>query len=250
MTAQPGTAMFLPAWNEAANLPLVVSEAVMYLQSRNEPFVVIIVDDGSTDNTADVARMLEVTYPGFVRLVQHETNKGYGAALRTGFKTCLEFDYEWNGFCDADGQFKPQDIGKLIARAVESESDIAIGFRIERADNLKRRMMGRAWHVLSRTVLGYKATDVDCGFKVFRRHALQYLNAHLTGDHATISPEILARAFRARMKVSEVGIEHLPRQYGTQSGSSLNVIWASILGLIFIRQRLNQSVALERKVAQ
>ncbi|MET0979868.1 MAG: glycosyltransferase family 2 protein [Candidatus Saccharimonadales bacterium] len=249
MTAKRGTAMFLPAWNEADNLPIVVSEAVLYLHSRNEPFVVIIVDDGSTDNTAEVARMLEVTYPGHVRLVQHRVNKGYGAALRTGFKACLESNFEWNGFCDADGQFKPQDIGKLITSAVESDSDIAIGYRIARADNFKRRMMGRAWHKLSRALLGYKAIDVDCGFKVFRRHALHSLNTQLAGNHATISPEILARAFRAGLKVVEVGIDHFPRNHGTQSGSSLNVIWESVLGLVLVRQNINQSAELKRKVS-
>lgn len=247
MNPVPGTAMFLPAWNEADNLPVVVTEAIEYLQSRNQPFVVIIVDDGSTDDTAKVARTLQATYPELVRLVQHHVNRGYGAALRTGFKASLASDYEWIGFCDADGQFKPRDIGKLIDSAVESESDIAIGYRIARADNFKRRAMGRAWHELSRLLLGYKAIDVDCGFKVFRRDALHHLDAQLTGDHATISPEILARAYRAGLKVEEVGVDHFPRQHGTQSGASLNVIWASILGLIFIRQRLNQSVALERK---
>jgi glycosyltransferase involved in cell wall biosynthesis len=249
MTTRRGTAMFLPAWNEADNLPTVVTEAVMYLKSRNQPFEVIIVDDGSTDSTADVARMLEVTYPGYVRLVQHHENKGYGAALRTGFKAGLEANFEWIGFCDADGQFKPQDIGKLIESAVDSGSDIAIGYRIERADSFKRRVMGRAWHVLSRVVLGYKAVDVDCGFKVFRRQALHHLDSQLAGNHATISPEILARAFRAELKVVEVGIDHFPRQYGTQSGSSFNVIVSSVLGLIFIRQRLNQTAALKRKVS-
>lgn len=248
MTAQSGTAMFLPAWNEAENLPTVVTGAVTYLQSRNEPFVVIIVDDGSTDDTASVAQTLEAAYPGCVRLVRHDVNRGYGAALRTGFKACLDSGLEWIGFCDADGQFKPQDIGRLITSAVQSESDIAIGYRIERADSFKRRVMGRMWHELSRAILGYKAIDVDCGFKVFRRQALSHLCAQLTGDHATISPEILARAFRARMKVVEVGVDHFPRQYGTQSGASFNVIWASVLGLIFIRQRLNQSVALKREV--
>lgn len=242
--------MFLPAWNEADNLPTVVGEAVTYLQARNEPFIVVIVDDGSTDNTASVAQTLEGTYPGCVRLVRHDVNRGYGAALRTGFKACLESGLGWIGFCDADGQFKPQDVGRLIDSAIESSSDIAIGYRIERADSLKRRVMGRAWHVLSRAILGYDAKDVDCGFKVFRRQALSLLTTQLAGDHATISPEILARAYRAKLKVVEVGVDHYPRQYGTQSGASFNVIWASVLGLIFIRQRLNQGAVLTRKAAQ
>lgn len=249
MKPQQGTAMFLPAWNEADNLPSVIAEAVVYLRSRDEPFTVIVVDDGSTDHTAETVGQLMQAYPGCIHFVQHERNMGYGAALRTGFLEGLKTEHEWIGFCDADGQFRPQDIGKLIDKAVESQSDIAIGFRVERADSLKRRIMGRAWHELSRFVLGYDAIDVDCGIKVFRRHAMEHLYPQLCGDHAVISPEILARAHRAGHRITEMGIDHFPRRHGAQSGSSLNVIWASLVGLIVLRQQINQTSTLKRRIA-
>ena len=249
MEAHQGTAMFLPAWNEAENLPSVVAEAVTYLRSREEPFTVIIVDDGSTDHTVETAQELEELYPGCVRFVRHEHNMGYGGALRTGFGEALKTGHAWIGFCDADGQFMPKDIGKLIDKAIESGSDIAIGYRIERADSLKRRIMGRAWHELSRWALGYDAIDVDCGFKVFRRHAMEDIYPQLGGEHAVISPELLARAYRGGHRIIQTGVDHFPRRHGEQSGSSPTVIWASLMGLMTLRQQINQTPSFKRELA-
>jgi dolichol-phosphate mannosyltransferase len=240
--------MFLPAWNEADNLPHVVADAVAYLRSRDEPFTVIIVDDGSTDHTPEVIRQLDMAYPDCIHYVRHSRNLGYGAALRTGFRAGLETDREWIGFCDADGQFKPQDIGRLIDKAIEYDSDIAIGYRLERADSLKRRLMGKGWHYLSRLILGYKAVDVDCGMKVFRRHVIESLMRQLRTEYATISPELLARAHRARYRMVEAGVAHYPRVHGTQSGASLGVVWASLVGLVGLRLRMNQKTLLDEEV--
>jgi glycosyltransferase involved in cell wall biosynthesis len=249
MGTQNGAAIFFPAWNEAANLPYVVESAMNYLHSRNEPYTVIIVDDGSTDNTAEVVRELEKAYPGLLRYVRHEQNKGYGAALRTGFTEGLRTGLEWVAFCDADGQFDPKDMDKLIQKASVSGSDLAIGYRIKRADTLERRLMGHGWRWLSQLVLGYSARDVDCGFKVFRRHALASISNDLSGEHATISPEILARAMRAGLRITEVGVVHYPRQCGESSGANLHVIGASLLGLILIRQGFNRPVEMTPRTA-
>lgn len=250
MVVHRGIAMFLPAWNEADNLPHVVVEAVRYLHSREEPFTIIIVDDGSTDHTPETVRQLELAYPDCICYVRHEHNLGYGAALRTGFRASLEkTDHEWIGFCDADGQFMPQDIGRLIDKAIEFDSDIAIGYRIARADSLKRRLMGKGWHYLSRFVLGYKAIDVDCGMKVFRRHAINALLRQLRAEHAAISPELLARAYRARYRMVEAGVAHYPRAHGAQSGASLDVVWASLVGLFSLRKQISKPTKLDEGVA-
>ncbi|MFI7581380.1 glycosyltransferase [Kocuria kalidii] len=246
---QSGVAIFFPAWNEAANLPYVVESAITYLQSRGEPYTVIIVDDGSTDNTVEIVQELENTYPGRLRYVRHDRNLGYGAALRTGFAEGLRTGLDWVGFCDADGQFNPRDVDKLIRGAAETGSEVAIGYRIKRADTFERRMMGLGWRWLSQLVLGYNARDVDCGFKVFRRQALAVISADLRGDHATISPEMLARAMRAGLRITEVGVNHYPRHSGEASGANMNVVWASLLGLIFIRQSFNRTVEMTPRTA-
>lgn len=238
--AAPGTAFFLPAHNEAQNLPLVVEEAIAYLRSRTEPFAVIIVDDGSTDDTAATAQALQEAFPGIVEVIRHEQNRGYGAALRSGFEAALRTGLGWVAFCDSDRQFKPADLKKLTDAAESGGADIAIGYRLERADNFKRRLMGRGWHLLSRLVLGFKALDVDCGFKLFSREALLDLQPQLAGDHATVSPEILARAHRAGYKVVEVGLDHYPRGHGEQSGANVRVVVESLRELVQVRRQLQQ----------
>lgn len=237
--AKDGIAFFLPAYKEAKNLPYVVGEAVSYLHGLGVPFNVIVVNDGSPDNTEDIVHKLIAMYPE-VQLITHEQNQGYGAALRTGFKAALQTGYEWIGFCDSDGQFKPHDLSKLIGHAVYADADICIGYRIERADNLKRRLMGRGWHIVSRLILGYTAIDVDCGFKVFRRHAVVALDPKLIGDYATISPEILARAHRSGNKIVQVGVKHYPRIHGEQTGSNLAVVIESFKGLATVRRTLKR----------
>lgn len=249
MGTQNGVAIFFPAWNEAANLPYVVENAITYLHSRHEPYTVIIVDDGSTDNTVEIVRELENLYPGCLRYVRHERNMGYGAALRTGFAEGLRTGMDWVGFCDADGQFDPKDVDRLIRGATESGSEIAIGYRIKRADTFERRMMGHGWRWLSQLALGYSARDVDCGFKVFRRQALAVISAELSGDHATISPEMLARAMRAGLRITEVGVNHYPRQSGESSGARMHVVWASLLGLFLMRQSFNRTIEMTPRTA-
>lgn len=243
VTARQSAAMFLPAWNEGLNLPDVVEEAVSCLGARGHPFKVIIVDDGSTDNTVEVFGQLERIYGEVVALVRHERNLGYGAALRTGLREALGTGHEWIGFCDADGQFSPHDICKMINEAVTRQVDLVIGCRVKRADSLLRRLMGRGWHLLSRIVLGYEAKDVDCGFKVFRRDALLVLEPRLLGDHATISPEILTWAKRLGHRVVEFDVQHRPRANGEQSGANLTVIFSSVIGLFRLRRTLNRKAA-------
>ncbi|MDQ0261890.1 glycosyltransferase family 2 protein [Sinomonas atrocyanea] len=238
--AKTGTALFMPAWNEAENLPLVVHQAVTYLRERDEPFTVIVVDDGSTDHSHQVLETLKREYSDCFLYVRHASNEGYGSALRTGFHEGLKTGHDWIGFCDADGQFMPADIGKLKDSAVASGSDIAIGYRLARADRLQRRIMGKAWSVLSSALLGHEAIDVDCGLKIFHRDALLQLAPLLTGQHATISPEILILARQAGQKIVQVGVPHYLRRHGTASGAAPHVVWESLKGLVHVRQALRK----------
>lgn len=229
--------LFLPAWNEAAALPAVVGAAHRYLSEVTGSFSIVVVDDGSSDDTPRVMAELATHLPG-VRTVRHPINLGYGAALRTGFQAGLADGSDWVGYCDADGQFDPADLGLLIDGAQRAGAEIAIGYRIERADDLARRAMGRGWHLVTRLALGVDARDVDCGFKVFRRAALAALEPRLFGDFATISPELLARAKQADMRIVEVGLEHAPRSSGESSGSSLRVVVGSFRALGRLRRAL------------
>ena len=235
-----GVAFFLPAYNEAANLRTVVPEIVGYFGRLDCPFTVIIVDDGSTeDDTFGTAERLAASYPGQVQVVHHGTNQGYGAALQTGFRAALGTGHGLIGFCDADGQFEIASFGTLLAALQADDADLAAGYRIARADSLKRRIMGRSWHWLSGLVLGARtARDVDCGFKLFTREVLTEVEPRISGGYAAVSPEVLTRATSAGYRMTEAGVTHKSRSHGRQTGSDLKVVVLSLVYLFQLRLTL------------
>jgi putative flippase GtrA len=237
---QDGVAFFLPAFNEAANLRNIVPGMVGYFRRLACPFTIIIVDDGSTeDDTFEAAEQLAQHYPGYVQAVHHRRNKGYGAALQTGFRAALGTGHGLIGFCDADDQFEIESFGTLLAALVNHEADLAVGYRIARADSLKRRVMGRCWHWLSSLVLGAKtARDVDCGFKIFTRAAVKDVEPRISGGYAAVSPEVLTRATSAGYRMVEAGVTHRSRSHGRQTGSDLKVVILSLAYLFQLRLTL------------
>jgi putative flippase GtrA len=240
--AQEGVAFFLPAFNEAANLRNIVPGIVDYFLRLACPFTVIIVDDGSTsDDTSQTAERLAHAYPAYVRAVHHPQNKGYGAALQSGIRAALDTGHGLIGFCDADGQFDIESFGTLVAALQDQDADLAAGYRIARADSLRRRLMGRAWHQMSSRLLGFTAArDVDCGFKVFTAVVLKDVESHLSGGYAAVSPEILARATSAGYTMAEAGVTHKPRVHGQQTGSDLKVVIGSLIHLFRLRVTLRK----------
>lgn len=240
-----GVAFFLPAYNEAANLQVIVPRMVDYFCYLSCPFTVIIVDDGSArDETYEVAERLAEAYPGRVQALHHARNEGYGAALRSGLHAALETSHDLIGFCDSDGQFDIGSFGTLLGAMQDQHADVAIGYRIVRADSLGRRLMGRGWQMLSRLVLGlHGVRDVDCGFKLFTRPVLADVLPDLGSRHATASPEILYRVTSAGYRIAQAGVTHWPRVHGRQTGASPGVVLASMLQLIRLRAQLGVRVA-------
>jgi glycosyltransferase involved in cell wall biosynthesis len=231
-------AWFLPAHEEAGNLPILVPEIISYLRSLEIDFDVIVVNDGSADETGLVAEQLALGYEE-VSVVHHDENRGYGATLRSGFRASLQTERDLIGFCDSDLQFRIKSLGPMLE--VIENFDLVLGYRIQRADGIKRRLMGRGWHHTTSAVIGFSARDTDCGFKLFRRSVIQHLMPELSGDYATISPELIARAERSGFSIAEVGVEHFPRYDGNQSGASLRVIFGSFRDLYRIRKAVRST---------
>jgi putative flippase GtrA len=242
-----GVAFFLPAFNEAVNLRILVPKLVHYFHTLACPFTVIIVDDGSaTDDTYETAERMAEAHNGYVRVVHHDQNMGYGAALQTGLRTALGTGHGLIAFCDADNQFDAESFGTLLAALQDENADLAVGYRIVRADSLRRRMMGSLWHWLSSRVLDFGGVrDVDCGFKVFTRRVLVDVVPRLRSDYATVSPEILARATAAGYTIAEAGVTHRPRTYGRQTGSDVKVVIRSLILLFQFRQAFRKERAWE-----
>lgn len=242
-----GVAFVLPAFNEAHNLKIIVPKLVHYLYTLSCPFSVIIVDDGSTaDDTYEVSERMSESYASYVQVVHHPKNMGYGAAIQTGLRSAVGTGHGLIAFCDSDNQFDSESFGTLLAALRDANADVAVGYRIDRADSLKRRIMGSLWHWLSTRMLDFGGVrDVDCGFKVFTRQVLIDVVPRLRGAYATVSPEILARATVAGYDIVEAGVIHRPRTYGRQTGSDLKVVIRSLVRLFELRRALRKERALK-----
>jgi glycosyltransferase involved in cell wall biosynthesis len=213
----PGSlSLVLPAYNEEENIGEVTRQSLATLPRFTDNFEIIIVDDGSRDRTARIASELARDDPR-VRLIRHERNRGYGAALVTGFKATTG-DYVM--FMDADRQFDINDLRLLIPFA--SDYDIVAGFRMERNDPLHRRVFAETFNVAVRVLFGVHMRDIDCAFKLFRGDMLRSLP--LSAPGALINTEIQAKARRQKARVQQVGVHHYPRVAGSPTGGNPRVI--------------------------
>lgn len=224
----------LPAYDEEENLRRTVAEVTAALEGLGmERFEVVVVDDGSGDGTPALADALAAA-DARVRAVHHEHNRGYGAALRTGFAAAR---YDWIFLTDADGQFDPGELRLLLPLA--ERCDAVVGFRRERADHAGRRVNAWLWSQVVRVVLGLRVRDVDCAFKLLRRSSVAAVGP-LAADGAVISAELLLKLQRAGVRVEEVGVSHRPRQAGTPTGADLRVIARALRELVVLRRAVGQ----------
>jgi glycosyltransferase involved in cell wall biosynthesis len=218
--------LVLPAYDEAENIDAVLRQARTELARQAKEFEIIVVDDGSSDRTAAIA----VRHPG-IRVLRHERNRGYGAALRTGLGAAR---LEWVLFTDADLQFDLADLAHLVAAS--RHDDVIVGYRSPRRDPLGRILLGRAWGLVVRLLFGLRVRDVDCAFKLFRRVVLRAIPIESVG--ALVSTEILVRASAAGFRIREVPVRHFPRRAGRATGARPRVIWLALRELARLRGSL------------
>lgn len=231
----------LPAYNEEGNIGTMVADVLATMQSVASDFEIVIVDDGSRDRTAEIARELSARHPQ-VRLVQHPTNLGYGAALHTGFTNTTK---ELVFFTDADNQFVLSELNRFLPHI--GRVDMVIGYRAPRRDSRYRLLLGRGWSLLVTLLFGYTARDIDCAFKLFRREILDHMIIDARG--ATFSAEFLVRARRQGYRIAEVPVSHRPRRAGKPTGARLHVILRAFEELVLFRMRLWQQESFGKAIA-
>ena len=214
----PSLSFVLPAYNEEANIEKTVQSILTYAKQKELPaFEVIVANDGSTDQTGEKLEALSQQYPE-VKQVRHEVNRGYGAALVSGFsQATMDFVF----LMDSDGQFDIHDLDRLIPHL--EKYDFVLGYRAKRADHLIRWFNAWLYKMYIYLLLGVKVKDLDCAFKIFSRKVLESLGP-LQSEGALISAELLAKAKSKGATMKEVPVQHFPRLYGDQSGANLKVI--------------------------
>jgi glycosyltransferase involved in cell wall biosynthesis len=228
----PSISLVLPAYNEAENIEPMVEEATPALEANADEYEIIVVDDGSADDTAAVTRRVMEFHP-HVRLVEHPVNQGFGAAVFSGFTSA---EKDWIFYTDADRQFVLGELERFVPYM--DEADLIAGYRAPRRDPFMRVFYGKGWSALCTLVFGYTVRDVDCGFKLFRREIIQSLAPTIASRGATFSIEWLVRAKRAGYRFVELPVTHRPRVVGSQTGANINVITRAFRELVQVRLQL------------
>jgi cellulose synthase/poly-beta-1,6-N-acetylglucosamine synthase-like glycosyltransferase len=207
--------LIIPAYNEEAGIAQAAIEADDALRLLGVPYEILIVDDGSRDATAQAVRETSRAKPS-VMLLRHAVNRGYGAALRTGFEAARG---ERVAFTDADCQFHLADLAVLLV--LTDSHPIAVGYRVDRQDTWLRKFYSRGYNLLVRLLLGTMVRDIDCALKVFRRDALLCVLPDTRGFF--VNTEMLTRARQLGIAVAEAGVRHRPRLRGMSKVSMLDI---------------------------
>ncbi len=210
--------VFLPTFNEEKNIEKTVTHIYNFLKGhpRIAQFEIIVINDGSTDGTEKVVEGLRKSFPELV-LVNHEVNKGYGGALRSGFTTAR---HDFIFFTDADGQFNIHNLDTFLSYI--REYDAVVGYRAQRQDSLKRKINTALWNTLIRFLFDLRIRDIDCAFKLIRKTTVSDLL--ITSNGAMASTEILVHLTRNHRRIHELPVEHLPRLHGSPTGARIDVI--------------------------
>jgi dolichol-phosphate mannosyltransferase len=219
----------MPAFNEEAVLPRSLCEAMAALDRLCDDWELVVVDDGSTDTTAAVLSAAARQEPR-LRVLTQETNRGYATALMRGFAACRR---EVIFYTDADAQF---DLAELaVAYPLLAHADMVAGWRRDRQDPWLRKCLSSCFNWLQRSVLGTRARDVDCAFKLFRRSFFD--RVELSSSGFLIDAELYARAELAGLRVAQLPVKHRPRAAG-RSSIRPGALWRCLLQLFLLARAL------------
>jgi glycosyltransferase involved in cell wall biosynthesis len=204
----PSLSVFFPAYNDAPSLPALVGKTIEVLREHVDDYEVIVVNDGSYDNTAAVLDELRDRYAPHLRVITHPQNRGYGGALRTGLGAAKK-DFVF--YTDGDGQY---DVGELpeLLRLCGPRTGLVNGFKLERHDPAHRIWIGNIYNFCARLLFRIRIHDIDCDYRLIRRSLLDRMQ--LTSTSGTICVELVRKLELSGCEVREVGVHHFPRLHG------------------------------------
>ncbi len=221
--------VFFPCYNESENLPVLVARAAEVLPDLAEEYEIIIVDDGSRDGTRDTALDLARRFEN-VKVESHGRNRGYGAALRTGFAASSK---ELVFYTDGDGQYELGELARFLP--LLRDCDIVSGYRISRQDPLPRRINAAVYNASLWLLFGMRIRDIDCAFKLYKRELFDRIK--IESDGAVVDAEILLKARKLGYRIKQLGVSHFPRRAGSATGAKIGVVLRAIKELLWLRLR-------------
>jgi hopanoid biosynthesis associated protein HpnK len=206
-----------PVYNEIKNLPRLVPETQRIADGLCSDYEIVLVDDGSTDGSAAYLTQLAAQYPN-LRPVHHGRNRGLGAAITTGLSHATK---DLVLYMDSDFPVNWEDARAILSH-LPPDADLVIGYRVGRAEGLRREIMSWTYNRMIRWGFGLKVRDVNFAFKLIRRSVLEQMR--LRSEGSFIDAEILLEARRLQARITEVGIQYHTRVAGQSTAASNRVV--------------------------
>jgi glycosyltransferase involved in cell wall biosynthesis len=246
MSPRPSISVFFPCYNDSMTIGGLVVEAERLLPGLTDDYEIIVVNDGSSDDSAGVLRDLAARMPRLT-VITHEKNRGYGGALRSGFAAATK---DLIFYTDGDGQYDVRELPVLLMLLTD-DTDFVNGIKMTRQDAAYRVHAGNLHRFLMRWLFWLPIHDVDCDFRLIRRRILDGIELRSTSG--SICVELVKHAQRAGAQFREVSVHHYARRWGRseffrpgrilQTYLHLAVIWFDLMVADAIRRNPSARIA-------
>lgn len=231
-----GISVFFPCYNDEESIAVLVEDAFSILPTLTDRYEVVVIDDGSKDNSRKALEDLAKQHKD-LRLIFHKKNKGYGGALRSGFQAAK---YELVFYTDGDGQYDVKELPILVS-LMSSDVDFVNGIKLVRKDPTYRIAIGNIYAFVTRWLFWLPIVDVDCDFRLIRKKILNKIK--LTSNSGSICIELVKKSQRAGASFKQVSVHHYERRFGHSQFFRPNYLWrtfwelASLWVTVMLRKR-------------
>lgn len=227
-----GLSVFFPAYNDAPSLPGLLAKTFKVLRAHVKDFEVIVINDGSADDTGRVLEQLRKEHGERLRIVTHAVNRGYGGALRSGFAAATR---EYVFYTDGDGQYDVQELPELLRQA-GPDVGLVNGYKTKRHDPWHRIWIGAAYNAFARALFGVRLRDIDCDYRLIRKATLDRIR--LTSTSGTVCVELVRKIEQTGTRVVEVPVSHHPRLFGSSQFFRLRSLLQTFQQLLRLHREL------------
>jgi glycosyltransferase involved in cell wall biosynthesis len=236
MNKKPKISFFCPAYNDEKNLPILIPKIFKVLSELCSAFEIVIIVDGSPDNSDKVADVLAKQFK-HVKVVHHKINRGYGGALKSGFQHAKKYPYVF--YTDGDNQYDVKILKKMLPYL--ETYDAVVGKRINRVLKFRRKVQTSFYNWLIRFLFKLDNRDVNCAIRLFKRSEIKKINMAQISTSAFFPAQLLLELHRNGAKIKDVDVRHYPRMFGKESGGRFDVVLSTIKDLINYYSTFNSS---------
>ena len=222
----PSLTIFFPCYNDGGTIATMIIRAMQVAVTVTDDFEILVINDGSQDDSALILEEMARLYPGRVNVTHERQPSGYGGVLRKGFASARK---EWIFYTDGDAQYDPRELTVLID-GLRDGVDMVNGYKIKRHDPLVRIWIGLAYQYFVKFIFGLKIRDVDCDFRLMRRSIFDVVT--LESRSGTITFEMVKKIQDAGFCIDEAPVHHYYRQYGLSQFFNIARVVRTLIDLL------------------